>query len=106
MDHSSPNENNAQSQDIQRHELDDADWLMNNALRKESGERRYNDPLVSFMYHLIRDHLPAGVVEGLVWRSIKGADALYSNGWLADYANNIATRLKTPSSEVPADEVR
>lgn len=95
----------ATSPDIQRHELDDADWAMNNALRSESGERRYNDPLVSFMYHLIRDHLPAGVVEGLVWRSIKGADALYSNGWLADYANSITTRLRTLPSEETVNEV-
>lgn len=62
-------------------------------LRADTGALKSTDPLVSFIYHLLRDQLPAGVVEQQVMNAIKNADALYSNGFLLQYAENIAKRL-------------
>lgn len=65
-------------------------------LREESGAVTYSDPLTSFLYQLMRDHLPAGKVEELVWHvSQEPADGcIFTNGWLAKYANNLAETLK------------
>jgi hypothetical protein len=72
-----------------------AEYKLNetNDLRKRSGTVQYNSKLVSFLYELIRDHLPAGVVEGLVHNSTFDPDVTYTNGYLADYAKDIADRL-------------
>lgn len=67
-------------------------------LRADTGALKSTDPLVSFLYHLLRDELPAGVVEGLVIKAIKNADALYSNGFMLQYAENIAARLTAAAS--------
>lgn len=63
------------------------------ALRERSGAVRINSKLVSFLYELIRDHLPAGEVERLV-RESQEPNVLYTNGWLAKYAEDLANRLK------------
>jgi hypothetical protein len=68
-----------------------------NALAARSGNRNTTDPLVSFLYVLLRDHVPAGVVEVLVMEASKTdvncADTL-SNGWLALYAEDVVERLR------------
>lgn len=69
----------------------------NMALRERSGAKRSRDPVVSFLYELMRDHVPPGVVEAVTRASIAKADldeTAYTNGWLADYAEDIAERLR------------
>jgi hypothetical protein len=64
------------------------------ALRKISGEFTSKDPVVVFLYHLMRDHLPTADVEKLVQDSqINGKECLFTNGYLARYAENLAQRL-------------
>ena len=67
------------------------------ALKNRSGSVTYSSKLVSFLYGLLRDHLPAGSVEELVQDS-QVSEVTYTNGWLADYALDVADRLK---DEVP-----
>lgn len=62
------------------------------ALRRRSGEVCVNSRLVSFLYQLMRDHLPPGVVENLVW-DCENPEALFTNGYLANYAIDVARRL-------------
>jgi hypothetical protein len=67
------------------------------ALKNRSGSVTYSSKLVSFLYGLLRDHLPAGSVEELVEDS-QVSEVTYTNGWLAQYAQDVADRLK---DEVP-----
>lgn len=67
--------------------------INNKQLKEESGNVVYDDRLVSFLYSLLRDRLPAGVVEELV-RDSQGIPVEYTNGYLAKYAKNLADRLK------------
>ena len=62
-------------------------------LRQRSGNVVSTDPLVSFLYDLMRDHLPAGVVERLV-RESPHRIVQYTNGYLANYAVDLAKRLQ------------
>lgn len=62
-------------------------------LRARSGTVRLHGKLISFLYVLMRDYLPAGDVEMLV-RDSQDSDIVYTNGWLAKYANDLAERLK------------
>jgi hypothetical protein len=64
-------------------------------LREISGKIAYADPLTSFFYQIIRDELPAGTVEKIVQQVIEEpADGcLFINGWLAQYARNLAETL-------------
>jgi hypothetical protein len=66
-------------------------------IRERSGQIDSGDPLVSFLYVLMRDHLPTGVVAELVTScELLGDDhqAQLSNGWLAEYAKDLAKRLQ------------
>jgi hypothetical protein len=56
-------------------------------------EGRSTSKVVSFLYELIRDHLPAGVVEKIVRNSMAEEETVYCNGYLAEYAKEIASRL-------------
>ena len=68
--------------------------VINAALRKRSGTVAYDDKLTSFLYELMRDHLPPGVVEELVRDAELGTPTVvFSNGWLATYAHDLAKRL-------------
>jgi hypothetical protein len=73
------------------------DKTMNNSdienMRNKSGNVDIDSALVSFLYELMRDHLPPGVVEEIVLNSIGDSDCKYTNGWLAKYAEDIANRL-------------
>lgn len=61
-------------------------------LREESGAIDIDSKLVSFLYELMRDHLTPGVIEGLV-QNAQEQPTMYTNGWLALYAANVAQRL-------------
>ena len=67
-------------------------------LRKESGTITSSDRLVSFLYCLMRDHLPTSTVESLVIDTIALSedtkDCIFTNGYLAQYAQNLAKILK------------
>lgn len=65
----------------------------NKTLRQRSGEINVDSKLVSFLYELMRDHLPPGQVEAIV-RASQEPDCQYTNGWLAQYAQDLANRLK------------
>lgn len=75
----------------------------NTALRQRSGSVNSADPLVDFVYHLLRDHLPAGDVEKImverVFPEMRQGDTVsqFCNGYLANYAKDIADRLKPPT---------
>ena len=68
------------------------------AIRKRSGEVSSGDPLVAFLYLLARDQLPMGVIEEIVGEDVlKEApprEFRFSNGWLANWAKDLASRLK------------
>ena len=55
---------------------------------------RTNDPLVSFLYSLLRDNLPAGEVEKLTVDAERYSEVTLSNRYLAEYAVSIASRLQ------------
>jgi hypothetical protein len=65
-------------------------------LREESGSVTYSDPLTSFLYLLMRDEIPCGVVERLVHEvaSDAGQDIIFTNGYLAKYAHNLSELIK------------
>lgn len=75
----------------------------NKLLRIRSGEVNIHSKLTSFLYDLIRDHLPAGTVESLV-REAQEPDVQYTNGWLAKYAEDLALRLETKMDDMAAFE--
>jgi hypothetical protein len=62
-------------------------------LRAVSGRVSDTRPLVSFLYDLLKCHLPAGTVEQLVRDSEKPDTTHYTNGFIARYAQDIADRL-------------
>ncbi len=62
-----------------------------------SGRVASNDPLVSFLYTLMIDHLPPGKVEtimGSVPINIDKEEESYTNGWVASYAKDVAARIR------------
>lgn len=63
-------------------------------MRKRSGSIKSESSLVCFMYLLMRDHLPPGVVEGLLESSTPKQEFEFTNGWLAEYSKYITERLK------------
>ena len=79
----------------------------NEALRKESGEFDSADPLVDFLYVLMRDKVTPGDVEKMVTEQetfdIKPNKSEYTNGWLARYAKHIAKRIRDLSGSPVAN---
>jgi hypothetical protein len=69
--------------------------LTNQRLRDASGNIVGTSHLTCFLYLLMRDHLPMGVVEQIAIDSqaAKGTTIEYTNGWLAQYAQDVAQRL-------------
>lgn len=64
-------------------------------IRERSGEVNSNDPLVAFLYILIRDHVLPGDLEAIMKNMLpkEGDEALFCNGWIATYAKDLAERL-------------
>lgn len=70
---------------------------INEELRERSGNVCLEGRLTSFLYELMRDHVPLGVVADLArGAEVEDGPVLYSNGWLARYAEDLAKRLTTP----------
>lgn len=57
------------------------------------------DPLVSFIYELGRDHLPLGTIERVANNSPAGIETRYRIGHLANYAQDVAARLRPPQPQ-------
>jgi hypothetical protein len=55
-----------------------------------------DDSLVAFLYIVLRDYLQPGAVEDILLRHIENhrGETVYSNGWLARYAQSIANRIR------------
>lgn len=62
-------------------------------LRERSGDVESNSKLVSFLYELMRDHLPPGKVTEIVLNS-QTVPVKFTNGWLARFAEDIAKDLE------------
>lgn len=76
-------------------ESSDSDHLLNLMMRRRSGSVRFSDDLTSFLYVLMRDQLSPGVVEELVREAEnEQPHREFSNGWLANYAHDLAKRLR------------
>lgn len=63
-------------------------------LKERSGEVTSDDPLVAFLYVLMRDYLPVGIAERLVEMHSYEETTSFTNGYLANYAKDLATRLR------------
>ena len=62
--------------------------------RAASGSFKSSDPLVGFLYVLMRDDIPAGVVGSTVRDSLNAGPSDYTNGWLGRYAEYLAGQLR------------
>lgn len=79
-------------------------------MREKSGSITDNRPLVTFLYRLMRDELPPGKIEQLLLES--GIDepvttpheVLFTNGWLANIAQDIAFRLTGWDAQWPTED--
>jgi hypothetical protein len=74
--------------------LNEQEKIKMTELRERSGNVTIDSRLVSFLYELMRDHLPTGVVEEIILASENESEVTYSNGYLAKYAEDLANRLK------------
>lgn len=78
----------------------------NAAMRARSGNVRDDRPLVAFLYLLIRDHVVPGAIEEMMGEldaQPDGATVQYTNGWMAEYAQDVAERLGAgPAYGMPA----
>lgn len=73
---------------------------LNAQLRERSGNVRSHSALASFLYTLVRDYQQPGDVEQLVTNVIlEDESVLYSNGFLARYAMDLADRLLAKERE-------
>ena len=61
-------------------------------MRTASGNFTSNDLVTSFIYSLARDYLPIGVIEEIM-NTCTSEKCVYTNGWLAKYAEDISKRL-------------
>lgn len=69
------------------------------SLREASGAVDSDDPLLSMLYSLLRDHAHPGDVEKIVAeieQAVARGDKVtqYTNGWLALYAKNLSERIR------------
>lgn len=75
-------------------------------MRAASGSVTSQDPLVAFLYVLLRDQVSPGKLEDLILNNVSQTpvETLYSNGWLANYCKDIAQRLRVaPSAPATAE---
>ena len=67
------------------------------SMRERSGRVTDTDPLVCFLYLLARGEVPVGDIEdilGEVEISATQGECVYTNGWLAKWAQDAAERLR------------
>lgn len=76
-----------------------SDWIR---LVEELRDATSKKNLVAFFYELMRDHLPIGVVEQLVRNCEMDPEnpVIFTNGFLARYAQELAERLTSPEGTV------
>lgn len=69
-------------------------------MRTISGRIDDPRPLVAFFYALARDTVPVGALEEVITR-LEEADGpfMFTNGWLAQWAQDAVDRLSTPENE-------
>lgn len=74
----------------------------NDGLSQRSGAVETEDPLVSFLYELMRDHIPPGKIEKICRESqiTPGGPHTLCNGHLARYAQDVADRLRQPKDRL------
>lgn len=83
--------------------------MNNGQLRAASGEIDDKDAFVSLLYSLLRDYVHPGDMERLV-QDIEDACARgnhvtkYTNGWLAQYAQLLARRLRECDAKALRDQ--
>ena len=87
----------------------DPNDTMAQTLRARSGSVNTTDPLVAFLYVLLRDHVQPADVEyvmkqvslehGIMLQlgDVETQEFQLSNGWLGCYAKDIAARLRAPN---------
>jgi hypothetical protein len=68
-------------------------------LRAESGSIDDTDPLVCFLYLLLRDHILPGDIENILAQARVVTHGEFTNGFLAQYAQNIAAKLRREERE-------
>lgn len=67
----------------------------NGVLRYTSGNVQSDNAFDSFLYLLMRDHLPPGKVETILREVFDDKQPSgFTNGWLAEYARYVRTRLQ------------
>jgi hypothetical protein len=74
----------------------------NAEMHKRSGKIHNHDALVSLLYALLRDHISPGDLEKLVREECEHGSEMkvFSNGWLAQYAADLAFRLDVARNKV------
>jgi hypothetical protein len=63
-------------------------------LRERSGKVDGDDLLQAFLYRLMRDEVVPGAIEGILLDVTKETEFQYTNGYLAQYAKDVADRLR------------
>ena len=79
------------------HKQNYLDTILNIEMKDRSGNVSSYSKLVSFLYELMREDIPVGRIEELVRNSIDDIETMYTNGWLANYAIDVANRLEASS---------
>lgn len=59
------------------------------------------DPLTAFLYEIMRDHLPIGVLEKIIKQDEASGGFVLSNPHLGAYADELAKRLKRSDPTPP-----
>jgi len=92
-------------------ELNYSDWFQAKIkdIRIESGNIKTYSPLVEFLYFLMRDYLAVGhiekIIEEMEWQRAQGQlGSNFTNGWLAQYASNVAHRIADLTPTLCEDE--
>lgn len=83
---------------LERVSIDSGSHPESTLLRKASGNRSSSDPLVGFLYLLMRDHVPTGVVGDLLREVTKPVEWQFTNGFLEQYAEHVRNRLRQSKS--------
>ena len=93
-------------------EINDKDYAQASRLVSDADKTRgtppdqeFFDTLTSFVYVLLRDYMTAGQVEGAVSKVLSGESVLFVNGLLAQYADGLATSLKSHKVNALAEAI-
>ena len=70
----------------------------NESIRIISGQVTSTDPLVTFLYLLMRDVVVPGRVEEIASIALKCSKSEFTNGWLANHAKNLAADFRSEQS--------